>query len=96
MNNLTPFLGTSLTDVFLSNPKSFGDADEAITCLKAGQLILVNTKHLTANSAQRIIDYLNGSVHSVDGQFTEVGNGVYLFSPPSMPTQRLSSFSSKE
>ena len=96
MNNLTPFPGTSLTEIYLSNPKSFDDADKAITCLKAGQLILVNTKHLTANSAQRIIDYLAGSVHSIDGQFTEVGNGVYLFSPPTIPTQKLSSFSSEE
>lgn len=96
MHNLTPFPGTSLTDIFLSNPKSFSDADEAITRLKSGKLILVNTKHLTSDSAQRIIDYLDGSVQSLDGQFTEVGNGVYLFSPPTIPTQRILNLTSEE
>lgn len=96
MNNLTPFLGTSLTDVFLVNPKSFDDADGAIIRLKAGHLVLVNTKHLTTNSSQRIIDYLAGSVQSLDGQFTEAGNGVYLFSPSTLPTQKISSFTTGE
>lgn len=96
MHNLTPFPGTSLTEIFLSSPKSFNDADEAITHLKVGQLVLVNSKHLTPNSAQRIIDYLAGSIQSLDGQFTEVGNGVYLFSPSTIPTQKISSFSSEE
>lgn len=94
MDNLTPFPRTSLTEIFLSNPKSFGDADEVITRLRAGKLVLVNSKHLTAHSAQRIIDYLAGSIRSLDGQFTEVGNGVYLFSPPTVPTEKVSSFSS--
>lgn len=96
MYNLTPFPGKSLPEFFLSSPRSFEAADEAITRLKAGQLILVNTKHLTSDSAQRIIDYLTGSVQSLDGQFTEVGNGVYLFSPPTIPTQKIPSFTSDE
>ncbi|QUY46256.1 cell division protein SepF [Acaryochloris marina] len=96
MHNLTPFPGTSLTEIFLSNPKSFSDADTAISHLKAGELILVNSKHLAGDSAQRIIDYLAGSVQSLDGQFTEVGNGVYLFSPPTIPTQKFSSPPSKK
>lgn len=95
MHNLTPLSGTSFTEIFLSSPRSFGDADEAIAHLKAGQLVLVNSKHLTSSSAQRIQDYLAGSVHSLDGQFTEVGNGVYLFSPPTIPTQKILSFSTE-
>lgn len=90
--SMTPFQEKSLTGFFLSSPKSFGDADEAIIRLKAGQLVLLNSKHLTANLAQRIVDYLAGSIHSLDGQFTEVGNGVYLFSPPNILTQKVLNF----
>lgn len=41
-------------------------------------------------SARRIVDYLAGSAHSLDGQHTEVGNGVYLFASSSIPVQMLS------
>ncbi|MGR3278805.1 cell division protein SepF [Acaryochloris marina NIES-2412] len=95
MNNLTPFLETSLTEVCLFNPRSFIEAENAISRLKAGQLLLVNLAHLSFESSQRIIDYLSGSTHALGGKLTQVGNGVYLFSPPNIPTQKISSLSSE-
>ncbi|MGR3280539.1 cell division protein SepF, partial [Acaryochloris marina NIES-2412] len=54
------------------------------------QLLLVNLADLPFTSAQRISDYLSGSTHSLSGQCTEVGNGVYLFAPPTIPIQTVS------
>lgn len=95
VKNLTPFPGRSLTKICLFNPKSFTEAESAIKQLKSGQLLLVNLDHLSSESLKRFTDYLAGSTHALDGQFTQVGNGVYLFSPPTIPTQKISSLSSE-
>ena len=87
MNNLIPLHGKSPCEIVLSHPSSFTEAEADVKSLKKGQLLLVNLADIPLTSAQRISDYLAGSAHSLSGQFTEVGNGVYLFAPPSIPIQ---------
>ena len=88
MNNLVLFPGQSSSEIYLSNPSSFREAEEAVHCLKNGQLLLINLEKLPPKSAQRISDYLAGSAHSLYGEYTEVGNGVYLFAPQSFPIKK--------
>ncbi|UJB73431.1 cell division protein SepF (plasmid) [Acaryochloris sp. 'Moss Beach'] len=87
MNNLVPLHGRTPREICLSQPSSFTEAESAIQSLKKGQLLLVNLADLPPSSSQRISDYLAGSAHSLSGQCTEVGNGVFLFAPPSIPIQ---------
>lgn len=92
MNNLVIFPGQSSSEIYLSNPRSFREAKEAAHCLKNGQLLLVNLENLSPKSAQRISDYLAGCTNSLFGEYTEVGNGVYLFAPQTFPIVKQSKY----
>ncbi|QUY44753.1 cell division protein SepF [Acaryochloris marina] len=90
MNNLVPLHGKTPCEIRLSHPSSFTEAEADVQSLKKGQLLLVNLADLPPSSSQRISDYLAGSAHSLSGQCKEVGNGVFLFAPPSVPIQTAS------
>lgn len=96
MNNLIPLHGKTPCEILLSHPSSFTEAEADIQALKKGQLLLVNLADLPSASSQRISDYLAGSAHSLSGQCTEVGNGVYLFAPPTIPIQKASEIADEQ
>ena len=96
MNNLIPLHGKTPCEILLSQPSSFTEAEADAQSLKQGQLLLVNLADLPSTSAQRISDYLAGSAHSLSGQCREVGNGVYLFAPPTISIQTVSAMADEE
>lgn len=81
MKNLVPFLVKSSCKIVLSNPSTFRDLEVDVQALKEGQVLLVNLTNFSYSSVQRITNFLAGSTHSLYGAYTEVGNGVYLFTP---------------
>ncbi|KAI9132468.1 cell division protein SepF [Acaryochloris sp. CCMEE 5410] len=83
MNNLIPIHDLAC-EIVLSYPNTFAEAAIDAQALKKGQLLLVSLGNLPYESAQRITDFLAGSTHSLMGQVREIGNGVYLFAPPSI------------
>ncbi|WP_299486819.1 cell division protein SepF [Acaryochloris sp. IP29b_bin.137] len=87
MDNLIPLHRKSTCEICLSQPRSLVEVKATAQSLKQGQLLLVNLANLPLTTALRISDYLAGSAYSLSGQFTEVGNGVYLFAPPSISIQ---------
>ncbi len=70
--------------ILVLKPKSFRDADNAIASLKAGQVLLLNFSRLQPQSMQRMTDYIAGSTYALAGQTVEVGNGLFLFTPPAI------------
>ena len=61
-------------------PVSFEEAQQAINQLKLGQPIMLNIAELPHPTAQRITDFVSGSVSILCGQSIDVGNGVFLYS----------------
>lgn len=82
MNNLLSFEGLSPYGIQLFPLKSFEEAQRAIQALKAGEMLLVDLASLETNLAQRLADYLAGSVLALSGKHTRIGNEVHLFAPP--------------
>jgi cell division inhibitor SepF len=70
--------------VLVLKPTSFSDADRAIAALKAGQVLLLNFSRLQTQSMQRVTDYIAGSTYALAGQKVEIGNGIFLFTPPAI------------
>lgn len=70
--------------ILVLRPTSFKEADDAIAALKAGQVLLLNFSRLKPHSKQRITDYIAGSTYALAGQTAEVGNDVFLFTPPAI------------
>lgn len=61
-------------------PISLEEAQQAIDQLKFGRLIMCNVSELPIQLAQRIIDFLSGSVNILSGEVVKVGHGVFLYS----------------
>lgn len=62
----------------------FEDARRAADGLKEGQQQIVNLEQTPADMSQRVIDFLNGATHALDGSVEKIGEQVYLFTPCSV------------
>lgn len=89
MDNLLPFQGVSPHKIRVCHPQSFQEAEEAINAMRADGVLLVNLATLESKLAQRLTDYLTGSTYALSGEHTEIGQGVFLFAPPSFSITRM-------
>lgn len=80
MDNVIPLFGSSQSEIKVVKPSSFEEAQQAVDQLKAGRLVMCNVSELPSHLAQRIIDFLSGSINILSGEVVNVGNGVFLYS----------------
>ena len=62
-------------------PRTFDAAQEAADHLKAGRPVLLNLETTDRDMAQRLINFLSGSVYALNGEMHRVGTGVMAFVP---------------
>ncbi|NMA33552.1 MAG: cell division protein SepF [Clostridiaceae bacterium] len=67
--------------VVIMQPDSFDDAREVCDQLKNKKPVVVNLEGLTKETAQRVIDFLSGSVYALDGDIQRVSAGIYMIAP---------------
>jgi cell division inhibitor SepF len=60
---------------------TFADVQKAADRLKAGEPQIINLEKTDTNSAERLIDFLNGVTYALDGSVEKVAEGAYLFTP---------------
>lgn len=80
MDNVIPLFRSSQPEIKVMKPTSFEEAQQAVDQLKSGRLVMCNVAELPNQLAQRIIDFLAGSVEILSGEVVNVGNGVFLYS----------------
>jgi cell division inhibitor SepF len=62
-------------------PETFDDAQGICDHLKSKKPVIVNLESLEKEIAQRIIDFLSGSVYTVDGNIQRVSSGIFIIAP---------------
>ncbi|MGP1568564.1 MAG: cell division protein SepF, partial [Peptoanaerobacter stomatis] len=67
--------------VYIVSPKVFEDVEDISDRLLAGYVIALNIEALEDQVAQRIIDFMTGTMHAIDGKIQRVSKYVYLISP---------------
>ena len=67
--------------VVIMQPETFDDAREACDHLKSKKPVVVNLENLNKETAQRIVDFLSGSVYGLDGDIQKVSAGIFLIAP---------------
>jgi cell division inhibitor SepF len=83
MRNLLSLNSSNYKIAYLT-PKSFEDTREAIAALRDGEILLCNLSELAPLQAQRIADFVSGGTCAIAGHRAVIGNGVFLFAPPSV------------
>jgi FtsZ-interacting cell division protein YlmF len=69
------------SEVMIIEPKSFEDALAVVQSLRDHRAVIMNMKELTAELAQRLLDFVAGAAHALDGNQKQIGENIFLFSP---------------
>lgn len=68
-------------EVMVIEPRSFEESLEIVNNLRQRKTIILNLHLLDAEQSQRIVDFLSGATHAVDGHQQRVSEGVFIFTP---------------
>lgn len=68
-------------EMVIVEPRSFDDALAVVEALRNRRAVIINLTGLDAEQAQRLIDFVSGATHAIDGNQERVGEGIFLFTP---------------
>lgn len=68
-------------EVMVTEPKSFEESLEVVNNLRERKSIILNLHLLDAEQSQRVVDFVSGATHAVDGHQQRIGEGVFIFTP---------------
>ncbi len=65
----------------VSQPNTFDDAQDICDHLKAKKPVVINLEGIEKSDAQRIIDFLSGSIYALDGSIQKVSCDIFVIAP---------------
>ena len=65
----------------ITQPTSFDQSEEICNYLKEKKSIIVNLEYVNKDVARRIVDFISGGVHALDGHIQKVSNAIFLVAP---------------
>ena len=65
----------------ITQPTSFQQSEEICNYLKEKKSIIVNLEYVNKDVARRIVDFISGGVHALDGHIQKVSNAIFLVAP---------------
>lgn len=71
-------------EVSVKMPKGFDEVEDICDKLLAGSIVALNLEALDTLEAQRIVDFVFGTMHAINGKFRAVSKYVYIISPESV------------
>lgn len=84
-NGLSNIIGLnaalSQSEMLIVEPKSFDEALDIVESLRMRKAVIINLTDLDGEQAQRLIDFVAGATHALDGNQERIGDGIFLFSP---------------
>lgn len=69
------------TQVVVIEPRAFEEALEIIDHLRNKKSVILNLHLLDTAQSQRVVDFLSGATHAIDGNQQRIGDGVFIFTP---------------
>ncbi|MDD5603579.1 MAG: cell division protein SepF [Eubacteriales bacterium] len=80
-NKIVNLKTQALMRVVVVNPVKFDEAQEICDHLKDNRTVIVNLETVDKETAQRIVDFLGGSVYALDGNIQKVSASIFLIAP---------------
>lgn len=68
-------------EICILKPKEFNDAPDVCDALLSGCCVVLCLTETDIALSQRIIDFLSGSVYSLDGRLVQVQNNIFMVTP---------------
>lgn len=80
-NKVVNIHSSSQFKVVIMQPENFDDAQDICDHLKNKKPVVVNLEDVEKETAQRIVDFLSGSIYALDGGIQKVSSGIFLIAP---------------
>ena len=69
------------SEVTVIEPRAFDEALDIVEQLRCRKSVVLNLQYLDNEESQRVVDFLAGATHALDGHQQRVGQGVFIFAP---------------
>lgn len=70
-----------VAQVVVIEPRAFEEALEIVEHLRMRKAVILNLHMLDTAQSQRVVDFLSGATHAIDGSQQRIGDGVFIFAP---------------
>ena len=71
-------------EVVVVEPKAYNESVTIVEALKERKTVILNLQLLDREQSQRIVDFLCGCTHALDGSQRKIGDNVFIFTPPNI------------
>ena len=68
-------------EVVVSEPRSYEESVSIVKQLKDRKTVILNLHLLDKEQAMRIVDFLCGATHALNGNQQKIGDSVFIFTP---------------
>ena len=72
-----------ISEICIMKPTSFEDSQDVCDMLIQGRAAVINLEGLELTLSQRIMDFISGSVYSLNGKLHQVSGYIFIISPES-------------
>lgn len=86
--NVVSIHSNKLVKVVICEPTSFDEVQSLADHLKSRRQLILNFEKTPPEVAQRLADFLSGTIYALDGQFQQLGTNIFVFAPNNMEFTR--------
>ena len=72
---------TQQIKMVISQPTTVEQSEEICNYLKERKSVIVNLEYVNKDVARRIVDFISGAVHALDGHIQKISNSIFLIAP---------------
>ncbi|HEY8393237.1 MAG TPA: cell division protein SepF [Thermaerobacter sp.] len=84
---LVPLAGNARTQrVVIARPRTFEEVQEVAEHLKNRRPLILNLEDTDKDTAQRILNFLSGTIYALNGEMHRIASGVVFFAPQNVET----------
>ena len=80
-SNIVSHPGFKGYEVVVSEPRSYEESVSIVRQLKDKKTVILNLHLLDKEQAMRIVDFLCGATHALNGNQQKIGDSVFIFTP---------------
>ena len=73
--------GMANSKMMLLEPRAYSESQQIADYLKQRSAVVVNLKRVTPDQANRIVDFLSGTIYAIGGELQKLGGGIFLCTP---------------
>ena len=75
---------TGHSKMYILEPRAFEDVKSYVHHLKNRKSLIIRLHLVDKNEAQRIVDFMSGTTHALEGNLRKLGETIFCFTPASV------------